>query len=310
MSTPNEETVEETITDPTEQEDTTSLEDGWGLDDDDPSTLEEQPEEEETPSADPAEEEDDDPATVDGDQEPKPAEGDEELSDDEKALLERAGADEPEVKPEVKPETKEDDPAPKAELPKVEGNIMDLLNAMAADPDGTEDITFRVGDTDVSLRDTIKEYGADFVAPAAGLAQIAVNQMVEKGELVSKAVVDELRTEIAAHNFWNRLTIIHGDAEKIAGSDEFKSWAEKQPKGVQSLLSTGNVDDADHVLKAYKAFVARTNKAGTDKGNAAELKRKADLHKGTIRPKATPSSKKTATDDMSRGWALADEDDD
>ena len=105
--------------------------------------------------------------------------------------------------------------------------------------------------------------------------------------------------ETARASFLYQLEKKHNGAIQVAESQEFQSWLDNQPAGVQKLADSGDVDVSVTVIQAYQEQKAKKAAKNHDEGKSGKRSKKNDLFKSTAKPKKTTSagSSESSSDD-------------
>jgi len=162
-----------------------------------------------------------------------------------------------------------------------------------------------IGNDTINLKEYAKEYPEEFNATkilSATIAQKMVEDLIEKGVVVTQKSVDSFREdatkamnslyqEVSDLKFWNEVMEVHADAIKINKDSAFKEvWLEKQSKGIQALAKALQTPaDAITIIDLYKKDIAKGNVEEFDKKKKDKKKKSDDLHKGTIKSKTIVS---------------------
>lgn len=221
-------------------------------------------------------------------------------------LKKTSGMQESVEKPPAKPAAPE--PAPKEKPPAKAPEILDNLLSI----DDLPDKDIKVGDVSVNLKEYKKDYPEDFAAiMAVGsiLAKSIVQKQLQTGQYVKADLVADLHNKVKDLEFWDEIALSHPDARKINKDSDFLDWLDKQDEPLKRLARNMETpEDGVLILDFYKKSKAAKKAADFDAAAKGKKKRTDDLHKGTMRNKATV--KQTDGFDANDAEAAFNEDDD
>jgi hypothetical protein len=213
--------------------------------------------------------------------------------------------DEPEKKPDKEKKPEEKSTAAKITKEAVK-SYLDIL------PDDDIPGEIIIGDETVNIKDLQENYPDDFnaIKVVSGLiAEKIVAKALDAGEFVRASDVDEkvsafdekmamVDYRLQQFAFFDELRDIHPDAKKLAASTEFKEWVKTQPKHMQALGSTWDVEDNAAFLSAYKESIAKKNAKDHDNKNRNKKEEKDGLLGGGMRSKTVVTKKSGSGNDM------------
>jgi hypothetical protein len=176
--------------------------------------------------------------------------------------------------------------------------IQSLTNSL---PEG--DVTLPDG-SKVNLREFATEYPEAAAMTAVMTRSLNHETKALKAELAKQsealqAKTQALEAELGDFRFFTALADAgHADARQVSKSEEFNKWLDNADKAIQALADSGEVEHAAHVLKAYKASIAREAAKSHDQKTGAKHSKKKSLHKGSIKSRSNAQRTQKTEDEI------------
>jgi hypothetical protein len=175
---------------------------------------------------------------------------------------------------------------------------------------GLMDAKIGVDGKEVALKDFLTEYpevGQSAVLIGQAMAQQAVQNLIQSGQVVTPDALQKMNTALANMEFWQGVQEAHPDGRKIAASPEFRTWLSKQSKMVQTMGSSVDKQDGIVIIDAYKEHLAKAAKEVKTGQETDKKTKRDDLHKETLRGRqgADTTGGDKGKDDFAAGFSAA-----
>ena len=162
------------------------------------------------------------------------------------------------------------------------------------------DLKVKVGDEELSLKE-IAEDNPEITA----LMKYFTSAMTSKA---NSNFQKKISGNIGQIQFWNHVNSYYPGARRVAESDGFNKWADKQSEEVQGMIDSGDPQDAVVILGEYKKAILKSRKAknknGEERNSLSSMrKKKSGLRGGKTRSSSSKRRKKGGS--FSDGFDMA-----
>lgn len=160
--------------------------------------------------------------------------------------------------------------------------VADYLKGVSLDDLPEEMI---IGDSTINLKEFASEFPDEFnnsVVIGAMMAERIANQMLEGAGYADQGAVQELQNTVADLQFWQTVSQVHPDVQKLNFDPKYAEWIEKNPAYSKLAKNLVEPQDAIDLINAYKEDQAKAKAADHDKKARGKKDKKDAVHSSTV----------------------------